>query len=177
MGRKSQHHHRIRETRYGGTITSWSKYYYFCESHSLSNLMNPIHFGYPPSDHHSEQILLRRQQQPDPRGDDLERITRARQAAEALFTSKPPVSRPSVPDAASADLSQRKPRVLRIVSPPAIRLEGVKAPVSREPQPAIPPSHFSRIRTLVKYGMTITQVAEVYGADIGEIERILGKIY
>jgi hypothetical protein len=64
------------------------------------------------------------------------------------------------------------------VSPPAIRLEEVKAPVSREPQrkSAIPRSHFPRIRTWVKYGMTITQVAEVYGADIGEIERILGKI-
>jgi hypothetical protein len=77
----------------------------------------------------------------------------------------------------SASGGKRKPRVLRIVSPPAIRLEGVEAPVSREPQPkpAIPPSHFSR--TLVKYGMTITRVAEVYGADIGEIERILRKIY
>jgi hypothetical protein len=29
---------------------------------------------------------------------------------------------------------------------------------------------------LVKYGMTVAQVAEVYGAAVGEIERILRKI-
>jgi hypothetical protein len=34
----------------------------------------------------SEQILLSRRQHPHPRGDDRERMTRARQAAEALFT-------------------------------------------------------------------------------------------
>jgi hypothetical protein len=32
-----------------------------------------------------------------------------------------------------------------------------------------------RIRTLVKYGMTVAQVAKVYGAGVGEIERILRK--
>jgi hypothetical protein len=129
--------------------------------------------------HYSGHILLRRQQHPDPRGDDRERITRARQAAEALFTSKPPVSKPSVPETASPDPPpQRKPRVLRIIAPPAIRLEEVKAPVSPEPQtmPAIPRSHFPRIRTWVKYGMTISQVAEVYDADTAQIERILGNI-
>jgi len=120
--------------------------------------------------------LLRRQQQPDPPGDDHERITRARQAAEALFTPKPPVSRASVSNAAPAELPPRKPRVLRVLSQPAIRLEKVKGPVRREPQttPAVPRSHFRRIRTWVKYGMTITQIAQVYGVDIGEIERILG---
>ena len=95
-----------------------------------------------------------------------------------LATPAPPVSRPSVPDPASADLPPRKPRVLRTVSPSSIRLEEVKAPVSPEPQtmPAIPRSHFPRIRTWVKYGMTISQVAEVYDADRAQIERILGEI-
>jgi len=37
----------------------------------------------------------------------------------------------------------------------------------------IPRSQFVRIRTLVKYGMTAAQVAEVYGVDAGEIARIL----
>ena len=122
--------------------------------------------------------MLRRQQHPDPRGDDRERITRARKAAEALFTSKTPVTKPSVPETASADLPQRKPRILRIISPPAIRLEEVKASVScPDPQAkrAIPRSHFPRIRTWLKYGMTISQVAEIYGADIAEIEQILDK--
>jgi hypothetical protein len=82
--------------------------------------------------------LLRRQQQPDPRSDDRERITRARQAAEALFTSKTSVSKPSVPETASADPPQRKPRVLPIISPPAIRLEQVKISVS-SPDPQAKP--------------------------------------
>jgi hypothetical protein len=29
------------------------------------------------------------------------------------------------------------------------------------------------IRALTKYGMTVSQVAEVYGIAVGEIERIL----
>jgi hypothetical protein len=122
--------------------------------------------------------LLRRQQHPDPRGDDHKRITRARQAAEALFTSKTPVNKPSDPETASADPPQRRPRVLRIIVPPAIRLEPVNTSVSSpDPQakPAIPRAHFPRIRTWLKYGMTITQVAQIYGAEIGEVERILGK--
>ena len=32
-----------------------------------------------------------------------------------------------------------------------------------------------RIRTLIKYGMTVAQVAEVYGAAVSEVERILRK--
>jgi hypothetical protein len=37
----------------------------------------------------------------------------------------------------------------------------------------IPRSQFVRIRTLVKYDMTVAQVAKVYGVDAGEIARIL----
>jgi hypothetical protein len=74
----------------------------------------------------SEQILLSRQQQIKSRGDDREQITRARQAAEALFTSKPPpVSTRAAPESLTpTDRSTRKPRVLPIVSP--------GAPVRRE---------------------------------------------
>jgi hypothetical protein len=59
---------------------------------------------------------------------------------------------------------------------PATR-EELKAPISPAPQTAreIAPSQFARIRTLVKYGMTVGQIAEVYGAAVGEIERILHK--
>jgi hypothetical protein len=69
----------------------------------------------------SEQILLSRQQQIAPRGGDREQITGARQAAEALFTSKPPpVSTRAVPESATPpDRSTRKPRVLPILSPAA----------------------------------------------------------
>jgi hypothetical protein len=54
----------------------------------------------------------------------------------------------------------------------------VKTSVScPDPQakPAIPRSHFPRIRAWLKYRMTITEVAAVYRAEIGEIEQILGK--
>jgi hypothetical protein len=37
----------------------------------------------------------------------------------------------------------------------------------------IPRSQFECIRTLVKYGMTVAQVAKVYGVAAGEIARIL----
>jgi hypothetical protein len=124
--------------------------------------------------------LLSRQQQPKPRSDDPEQITRARQAAEALFTSKPPpVSKPSVPEALTpTDQSVRKPRVLQIVSPAApVRHEKLETPVNPEPPAAreIARAQFARIRTLVKYGMTVAQVARVYGVCVGEIERILRK--
>jgi hypothetical protein len=49
--------------------------------------------------------------------------------------------------------------------------------VSPEPRTTrqIPRSHHARIRTWVNYGMTVPQVAEVYGVAVGVIERILGK--
>jgi hypothetical protein len=48
--------------------------------------------------------VLSRQQQPHPRGDDRAQITRVRQAAEALFTSKPLTGQhASSPGTADAD--------------------------------------------------------------------------
>ena len=41
--------------------------------------------------------------------------------------------------------------------------------------PEIPRSQFARVRTWVKYGMTASQAAEVYGVAVGEVERILRK--
>ncbi len=124
--------------------------------------------------------MLSRPQQLKPRGDDPEQITRARQAAEALFTSKPPpVSMPTIPASlATIDRSTRKPRVLPILSPAApVRHEERETPAAPEPRTTreIARSQFARILTLVKYGMTVAQVAEVYGATVSEIERILRK--
>ena len=124
-----------------------------------------------------EHSLRSRPQQPHPRGDDRERITRARQAAEALFRPKRAVE-PSVPASLTpADQSARKPRVLGILPAAQIRHEELKTPVSREPQttPEVPVSQFSRIRALVKYGMPVTQVAEIYRVAGGAIKRILRK--
>jgi len=121
-------------------------------------------------------LLSTRQHQPQ-RGDDRERISKTRQAAEALFTSKSPVNGPSDPDSPTADQSARKPRVLAIAPVASVRREDTETPVIPEPQAthAIGQSEFARVRTLVKYGMTVAQVAEVYGAAVGEIERILHK--
>jgi len=118
--------------------------------------------------------LLDRQYHPYPRGDDREQVARARQAAEALFTSKSPNTKHAVPDTAPPGLAARKPRVLQITAAPAKRGEEVNAPVTSEPPPPRKVD-FSRVRTWVKYGMTVGQVAEVYGADIDEIERITRK--
>jgi hypothetical protein len=121
-------------------------------------------------------MLFDRQQQPYPRGGDHERITNARREAEALFTAKQPVSTPSVPDQpVLAGQSPRKPRILRALSPAPVRQGKSEAPVDSKPRmpPEIPSSHFARIRTWVKYGMTAEQVAGVYGVGTETIERIL----
>ena len=114
-------------------------------------------------------------QQPYPRGDDRERINRARQTAEALFTPKRQVPEQLVSGSPPADQSARKPRVLGISPPAPNRLAEGKAPVSPEPQTTreVARSQFPRIRSWVKYGMTAAQVAKVYGAAVDEIERIL----
>jgi hypothetical protein len=125
----------------------------------------------------SEQLLLSRRQHPHPRGDDRERMTRARQAAEALFTPKRQITEQLVSDSALADQSARKPRVLATSPTALIHHEEVEAPVSSQQQtaPEVPRSQFARIRALVKYGMKPPQVAEVYGVAIGAIEAILRK--
>jgi hypothetical protein len=119
-------------------------------------------------------LLNHRQQQHHPRGDDRERTTSARQAAEALFTPKPvePSVLGSVP---SEQQPARKPRVLSILSPAPVRDKEAAAPVDPEPRTTrdIPRSEHARIRTWVNYGLTIPQVAEVYGVAVGVIERIL----
>jgi DNA invertase Pin-like site-specific DNA recombinase len=98
-----------------------------------------------------------------------------RQAAEALFTPKPEVTeQPSDP---SQPPKGRKPRVLPILPPAPIRHETVDAPATSEPvtAPDIPEQKWARVRTLVKYGMSVSQVADVYRVSVKTIERILQK--
>jgi hypothetical protein len=114
-----------------------------------------------------------------PRGDDRERITRARQAAEALFTPRPQLTEQSVPESLeAADHPVRKPRILAISPATSIGREVVETPVSlkRQTGRGIPVSQFERIRTWIKYGMTVPQVAQFYGVAVEEIKRILRKI-
>jgi hypothetical protein len=63
--------------------------------------------------------------------------------------------------------------VQRIVVQPKNAISA--APVNPEPRTTrqIPRSQHARIRTWVEYGMTVPQVAEVYGVAVGAIERIL----
>jgi hypothetical protein len=100
-------------------------------------------------------------------GDDSEPRASARQAAEALFTPQ---------REGTKRLSRvRKPRVLPVLPPATAHEEEIEQPRSSEQQtvPKIARSQFARIHTLVRYGMTVRQVAEVYGVDVGEIERIM----
>ena len=122
-------------------------------------------------------MLSSRQRQPRPEGEDHGRVVRAREAAEALFASKPSADPSSVAEPTGAAI--RKPRVLQIIAPaPAGQDDMPQTPAvaSAPPVPEIPRSEFARIRTWVKYGMTVPQVAKLFGADVDEIRRILQKI-
>ena len=114
------------------------------------------------------------QHQHDAHGDARERVAIARQAAEMLFTPKKHVIDQPVP----AEPSSRKPRILRALPPTSVRHEQVEELAgSQQPMTSeIPNSHIARIRTWVKYGMTTTQAAAVYGVAVGVIERILRQI-
>ena len=111
--------------------------------------------------------LFTRRQQQHPRGDDRDRITKARREAEALFTSKPPiretaVSHPQTP----IDQAARKPRILTALSTTPVRQQEDAAQVSTEAPITpiqIPSSQFARIRAWIKYGMTAAQVAGCMG--------------
>jgi hypothetical protein len=94
-------------------------------------------------------LLDRWQRRPHPRGDDRERITRARQAAEALFTPSRQITEQLVSDSQPAGQSARKPRVQAISPTAPIRHKEVEAPDSSQQQtaPEIPRSQFARIRT------------------------------
>ena len=120
--------------------------------------------------------MFTRRQQPHPRRDDREQIRKARQEAEALFTSRRPIGQASAPNPSrSADQSARKPRILRALPTASVRHEEGNVPVGSKARmtPEIPTSQFARIRAWAKYGMTAAQVAAVYGVAVGVIERIL----
>ena len=125
---------------------------------SLPKLTNPLSLLRAAKS--PERLLVDRWERPDSRGDDRERMTRARHAAEALFAPKRQATEPSASDPPLlADQPSRKPRALGTLPPAPLCLDGVEAPVSSEPQTAreIPRLQFARIRT---FGMTASQVAE-----------------
>ena len=111
---------------------------------------------------------------PDPR----ERANRARRAAEALFAPKPRSAETSNSSAGpAAERLAAAPRAVETSRTAGVHHKTV--PPLAMPKPAtgseIPASQLARIRTWVKYGMTVAQVAEVCGVPVAEIERLLGK--
>jgi len=118
-------------------------------------------------------VLLNPRSQDDrlnPRPQDDREATSARQAAEALFARKQehhaPAREPEGPQT-------RQPRILA-ASPPT-RPDAASTPGSSkaETHRAIPKSQVDRIRTWLRYGMTLDQVAAVCGVPATEIDRAL----
>jgi|SRR4051812_11054339 len=109
------------------------------------------------------------------RHDDHERRTSARQAAEALFTGNREAIDGMREDPRAIGKSARKPRVLPVLPTAAAPHEELYTPNHTKHQimPKIASSQFARIRTWVRYGMTLRQVAEMYEVDVEEIESIL----
>ena len=110
--------------------------------------------------------------------DHREWIAKARQAAEALFAPKPRSAEP--PGAGPVPTAGQAKRVVRISEtskPTSAPGAAVKAPIEAEPAPVptIPASQLVRIRTWVKYGMPVAQVAKLYGVPVDEVARVLRK--
>lgn len=109
----------------------------------------------------------------------------ARKAAEALFAPKRPIADLPKPNGSgSAELDNRKPRILSVVreqppAMPAVPREPSKPALvqhkTRRRSKRVPASQLTRLRSWVKYGMTAHQAADVYGVSVSEIERILQK--
>jgi hypothetical protein len=119
---------------------------------------------------------------------DRERINRARQAAEDLFKPKQQIDSadlPISPSNAAPSPEQPPRRQPRIFAAPAqIPMVGNAETVTeagpvRRRAPArratggVPSSLAGRVRALTSYGMTRTQVAELYGVTVDEIERLI----
>ena len=109
------------------------------------------------------------------RSTQIEHINKARQAAEALFAPKQQIGPTPAcvpPDSTDA----RKPRILSARTAHGTASEQTKVPVELEPlRPCyqVPASDLTRIRTWLKYGMTVCQVAKMFKVDAGEMKSIL----
>ena len=108
------------------------------------------------------------------RSDADKEIMTVRQTAEAPFRPKTREPKQEVSGTAPiAEQSVRRPRILPVIKPAAVPGgKTVTAYVPQKPKaPSIPASHVTRIRTWLMYGMTIRQVAQVYGVAVSAIER------
>lgn len=117
-----------------------------------------------------------------------DKISRARQAAEDLFKRSQPNADAEatgpVPngDAPHEQEPRRQPRIFTApprlppspkVEPPVAAQPIRRRTVARQSTRTVPPSQIGRVRTLATYGMTLVQVADLYGVTVAEIDRIL----
>jgi hypothetical protein len=128
--------------------------------------------------------------QPTNAHDDRAQVTKAREAAEALFTPKKQADHTAAPtpDPVSRSLvEQPVPRIPRIIAIPAtmpVSDETVAPPSGprltsrREVSRArieVPVAQHDRVRTLAQYGMTLAEVADLYRVHVEVIERIVAE--
>lgn len=98
-----------------------------------------------------------------------DRPTSVRQAAEALFTHKT-----ASPQAMTSEgQSIRKPRILPAALPKPIHREPVLETSSDQRPLVMSGSQVNRIKTWITYGMSMSQVAQIYGVTVGDIKRML----
>jgi hypothetical protein len=117
-------------------------------------------------------------------------VQTARQAAEALFRPKPQVTaveahvRPAASPIPSTEPdAPRKPGILSatpVTSDPAKEPEAAVSPAltkgptaPRQRAQKIPKTAHGRIKTLTMYGMTVEDVADLYGVPVSDIARIV----
>jgi hypothetical protein len=126
--------------------------------------------------------------QSDNHQDAREQVNKAREAAEALFAPKKqlepteaPTSTPIVP----LQIQQpalRTPRIIAIsATMPAAVIVGPSTdskPKSRRQSSRrrvkVPATQHDRVRTLASYGMTLGEIADLYGVPVDVIDRIVG---
>jgi hypothetical protein len=58
---------------------------------------------------------------------------------------------------------------------PTAHVEATKPHEVSRPRNRVPAAHLARIEVWLKYGMTVRQVAAVYGVSVSEMERVLQK--
>jgi hypothetical protein len=95
----------------------------------------------------------------------------ARRAAEALFTPKQ--------DAQSLEpdsVATRKSRILAALAP--VKLEVTSAAEKPKPESyhAMPKSQIGRLRTWLKYGMTLRQAADAWGVSVSELKHAIRPV-
>jgi len=103
---------------------------------------------------------------------DQNAIPRAREAAEAVFKPKQQVSPSEI--IAPVEKQRRQPRILSVSKTAESRPGNTPVVTSTTERDRVTPGiEIPRIRTWIKYGMTIAQAAKMYGLTVGELKDLL----